>query len=58
MSRIYVTVTYISSDEVTCVLGPFETLQMARSRDPVGRSGLIYERQSTDAFIAEKYPTL
>jgi hypothetical protein len=59
MSRIYATATHVPSGEVTRTLGPFETLRAARAAvvESVGQV-LVWERQSTGAFVAEKYPIL
>ena len=59
MPQIYATATHISSGEVTRTLGPFESLHAARSAvvEVVGQV-LLWERQSTGAFVAEKYPVL
>ena len=59
MPQIYATATHIPSGEVTRTLGPFESLHAARSAvvEVVGQV-LLWERQSTGAFVAEKYPTL
>ncbi|KQR37703.1 hypothetical protein ASF71_14580 [Deinococcus sp. Leaf326] len=59
MSRIYATATHIPSGEVTRTLGPFEPLHAARAAvvASVGQV-LIWERLTTGAFSAEKYPLL
>lgn len=59
MPQIYATATHLPTGEVTRTLGPFESLHAARSAvvEVVGQV-LLWERQSTGAFVAEKYPTL
>lgn len=56
---ISITTTHIPSGEVTRTLVPFETLHAARATvvESVGQV-LIWERQSTGAFVAEKYSLL
>ena len=57
--EIYATAKHLSTGEVIRTLGPFETHHAARSAvvEAVGQV-LLWERQSTGAFVAEKYPTL
>ena len=59
MPEIYATAKHLSTGEVIRTLGPFETHHAARSAvvEAVGQV-LLWERQSTGAFVAQKDPTL
>ena len=59
MSQIYATATHLSTGEVVRTLGPFDTLHAARAAvvEAIGQV-LLWKRQDSALFVAEKYPLL